>query len=72
MAEYILDTSDGIYNARMTGELIRCRDCKHFLTGKYNDKIRHACASLLFPVTPDDYCSFAEKRDSKHLEKKES
>ena len=69
MAEYILDTSDGIYNARMTGELIRCRDCKHFMT---DHRERHACASLLFPCTPDDYCSWAEKRDSKHLEKKES
>lgn len=27
MAEYILDTTDGIYNARTTGELVRCRDC---------------------------------------------
>lgn len=64
--EYILDTTDGIYNARTTGELIRCRDCKHFMTGrKYhrNGEIRHVCASLLFPVTPDDYCSFAEKRE---------
>ena len=30
MAEYILDTTDGIYNARMTGELVRCGDCIHF------------------------------------------
>ena len=28
MAEYILDTADGIYNARMTGELVRCKDCR--------------------------------------------
>lgn len=62
--EYILDTSEGIYNARTTGELIRCRDCRHLMTGKYhNGKSRYVCASLLFPVTPDDYCSFAEKRE---------
>ena len=30
MAEYIVDTTDGIYNAHMTGELVRCRDCKRF------------------------------------------
>lgn len=65
--EYILDTSDGIYNARTTGELIRCKDCRHLMTGKYsNGKSRYACASLLFPVTPDDYCSWAEKREDKH------
>ena len=29
MAEYIIDTTDGIYNAHTTGELVRCRDCKH-------------------------------------------
>ena len=68
--EYILDTSDGIYSTRMTGELIRCKDCRHFLTGTYhnkycNGKIRHVCASLLFPVEPDDYCSFAETREEK-------
>jgi hypothetical protein len=68
--EYILDTSDGIYNTSMTGELIRCRDCRHFLTGTYHndDKIRHVCASLLFPVEPDDYCSYAEKREEKKEE----
>lgn len=68
--EYILDTSEGIYNARMTGELIRCRDCRHFLTGRYhhNGEIRHVCASLLFPVEPDDYCSWAEKREEKKEE----
>lgn len=27
MAEYILDTTDGIFNARMTGEIVRCRNC---------------------------------------------
>ena len=27
MAEYIVDTTDGIFNARTTGEIVRCRDC---------------------------------------------
>ena len=30
MAEYILDTTEGIFNARTTGELVRCGDCIHF------------------------------------------
>ena len=30
MAEYIVDTSDGILNARTTGELVRCGECIHF------------------------------------------
>lgn len=30
MAEYIVDTTDGILHARTTGELVRCRDCIHF------------------------------------------
>ena len=30
MAEYIVDTTDGIYNARMTDELVRCGECIHF------------------------------------------
>ena len=30
MAEYIVDTTDGILDARTTGEVIRCRDCVHF------------------------------------------
>lgn len=30
MAEYIVDTTDGILHARTTGELVRCGDCIHF------------------------------------------
>ena len=30
MAEYIVDTTDGILHARTTGELVRCNDCVHF------------------------------------------
>ena len=30
MAEYIVDTTDGILHARTTGELVRCGECIHF------------------------------------------
>lgn len=30
MAEYIVDTTDGVLHSRTTGELVRCGDCVHF------------------------------------------
>ena len=30
MAEYIVDTTEGILHARTTGEPVRCGDCIHF------------------------------------------
>ena len=30
MAEYIVDTTDGIFHSRTTGELVRCKDCKFY------------------------------------------
>lgn len=29
MAEYIVDTTEGVLNARTTGELVRCGECLH-------------------------------------------
>ena len=43
MAEYIVDTTEGIFNARTTGEVIRCRDCKHIVT---DGEGRYVCASF--------------------------
>lgn len=34
MAEYIVDTTDGVLHARTTGELVRCGDCKHYRRGR--------------------------------------
>lgn len=59
MAEYIVDTTDGIYNARTTGELVRCRDCEHCVT---DGEGRYVCASHRCTTTPDGYCSWAERR----------
>lgn len=54
MAEYIVDTTNGIFNARTTGEVIRCRDCEHFIR----------C-----PMRKGDgggYCWQARKRETVH------
>ena len=61
MAEYIVDTTEGIYNARTTGELVRCRDCKHLRT--YGG-VRHGhyCARDLGRVERFDFCSKAERK----------
>lgn len=60
MAEYIVDTTDGIYNARTTGELVRCMDCKHCVT---DGESRYVCASLRCTTTPDGYCAWGEKME---------
>lgn len=56
MAEYIVDTTDGILHARMTGELVRCRDCMHMRT------IAHTEVRYCGVVTDRDFCSHGEKR----------
>lgn len=65
MAEYIVDTTDGIYNARTTGELVRCRDCVFMEMRQLFGGIAATC--YLDPEFnifdgPDGYCSKAERR----------
>lgn len=63
MAEYILDTTEGIFNARTTGEVIRCRDCEHFTTRIDARGTRYTCSNQrYFEVTPDGYCAWADRR----------
>ena len=71
MAEYIVDTTDGILHARTTGELVRCRDCfyleMHRLLGGVAatccfDGYNVICSSL------DGYCSNAVRRGASHGE----
>lgn len=61
MAEYIVDTTDGILHAKTTGRIVRCRDCKHSAT---DGEGRYVCASLRCITTPDGYCAWARRRDS--------
>ncbi|MCI7439487.1 MAG: hypothetical protein MSA61_09735 [Coriobacteriaceae bacterium] len=69
MAEYIVDTTEGVLHARTTGELVRCRDCvyleMHRLLGGvaatcYLDGGDGICSSL------DGYCSNAVRREGRH------
>lgn len=65
MAEYIVDTTDGILHSRTTGELVRCRDCRyayehHDARGRWL-----LCGLQLYDeVKPEDFCSRGEKREA--------
>lgn len=66
MAEYIVDTTNGILDARTTGEVIRCRDCKFF---EPKDDMRPSwCwrdpdhAGHGWPTNGSGYCAWAERR----------
>jgi hypothetical protein len=63
MAELIVDTTGGILDARATGELVRCRDCRW---GKAVGQI--GCvrfedrANPDGNTSPDGFCAWAEGR----------
>ena len=65
MAEYIVDTTDGILDARTRGEVIRCRDCVFMETRHLFGGVAATCyldpEGNLFDG-PDGYCSKAERR----------
>ena len=45
-----------------TVELIRCKDCEHFLTDGKTHICYHFAESVIFPE-PNDYCSRAERKE---------
>ena len=61
MIEYImaynLDDTGKLINAKRREELIRCIDCNS--SDQYN---RHYCVILGGMFTPNDYCSYGEKK----------
>lgn len=61
MAEYIVDTTDGILNAKTTGRIVRCRDCKHSVT---DGEGRYVCAPLRCTTEPGGYCHRGERRNA--------
>ena len=66
MAEYIVDTTDGIYNAHMTGELVRCRDCKRFSLDNSDHDYRSGwwCKRWYTDmVKPDGFCAWASRKE---------
>ena len=70
MIEYImaynLDDTGKLINAKRREELIRCIDCNNYQkdwtpnsSDQYN---RHYCVILGGMFTPNDYCSYGEKK----------
>ena len=43
--------------------VVRCKDCKHFDRAEFNCKGFKICPASGMDVTPDDYCSYADRRD---------
>lgn len=67
MAEYIVDTTDGILHARTTGELVRCRDCVFLETRKLFGGIAAMCyldGNDVICRSLDGYCSNAVRREA--------
>jgi hypothetical protein len=62
MAEYIIDTTDGILHARTTGELVRCKDCAYHDERGYMPG-RVTCRMHSGIWGKDDFCSKAEKKE---------
>lgn len=64
MAEYIVDTTDGVLDARTTGTVVRCKDC---VWGRAVEQV--GCVRLVDRANPDGltdpdgYCAWARGRD---------
>ena len=61
MKEYIgrdlFDEDGNVVGREYSGELIRCKDCKHW--GK--DGYRNGCKYATYIMLENDYCSMAER-----------
>ena len=72
MAEYIVDTTDGILHARTTGELVRCRDCVFLETRRLFGGVAATCHLMdggdVICGSLDGYCSNAVRREARHGE----
>lgn len=72
MAEYIVDTTDGILHSRTTGELVRCGDCEHYRRGRCTwlalDTGGRTARQVPFKPAPDGFCAWAERREESHGE----
>ena len=44
-------------------EIVRCKDCKHYVTN--TELLGNVCNRLftVFPMKPDDFCSYGERKD---------
>ena len=69
MAEYIVDTTDGILHSRTTGELVRCKDCSHVYEHRDARGRWLLCGLQLYDeVKPEDFCSRGEKREDRQCQ----
>lgn len=71
MAEYIVDTTEGILHARTTGELVRCGECVFMETRQLFGGIAATC--YLDPEGnifdgPGGFCSKAVRREARRGE----
>ena len=78
MSEYIyrsngepLANERGEISLALSGEVVRCRDCKHFTpkgthkfeNGKVNSDYCEYVRGWLLQITPDGYCKWGERRE---------
>jgi hypothetical protein len=72
MAEYIVDTTEGVLHARTTGELVRCRDCFYLETRRLLGGVAATCYLMdggdVICRNLDGYCSEAVRRGRDHGE----
>lgn len=79
MSEYIyasrgepLANGEGVISLACAGEVVRCRDCKHFTpkgthkfeNGKVNADYCIYVRGFMLQITPDGFCAWAERRDA--------
>lgn len=43
--------------------VVRCKDCKHFDRTEFDCKGFKICPASGMDVTPEDYCSYADRKD---------
>ena len=54
--------------ALMVGELVRCKDCKHYRPQKpfpsYNGHTNYCCRSANIKMSADGFCSYGERKEN--------
>ena len=53
---------DGWSAVKRMGDLVRCRDCKHYTDDEM--EYYHYCGSWCEQVDPDGFCAWGERRDA--------
>ena len=61
-SEYRPTYWDGWSAVKRMGDLVRCRDCKHYTDDEM--EYYHYCGSWCEQVTPDGYGAWGERRDA--------